>query len=106
MHEQLDATFHALADPTRRAMLVALADGERTLAALALPFDMSLQGAIKHVRVLESAGLVRCRRSGRAQLCSLRPSPLAQADRWLRQWERFWSTRLDRLEALLEKERK
>ena len=102
MHEALDATFHALADPTRRAMLVSLGKGELTIAALAKPFDMSLWGAAKHVRVLETAGLISCRKVGRAQVCRLRPGPLARADRWLRQWERLWSSRLDRLEALID----
>jgi DNA-binding transcriptional ArsR family regulator len=101
MNQALDATFHALADPTRRAMLVRLGQGEQTIAALARPFDMSLWGAAKHVRVLETAGLISCRKVGRAQTCRLRPAPLAQADRWLRQWESLWSARLDVLEALV-----
>jgi DNA-binding transcriptional ArsR family regulator len=104
MSADLDATFHALADPTRRAMLVRLGQGEQTIAALAEPFDMTLWGATKHLRVLEEAGLVTCRKSGRSKLCSLRPGPLSQADRWLRQWERFWSARLDHLETLLKDE--
>jgi DNA-binding transcriptional ArsR family regulator len=101
MNEKLDATFHALADPTRRAMLVTLGKGEQSIAQLAEPFDMSLWGAAKHVRVLEGAGLVACRKVGRSQLCRIRPGPLAQAQNWLRQWERLWSGRLDRLEALI-----
>ena len=105
MSTQLDATFHALADPTRRAMLLRLGQGEQSIASLAAPFDMSLWGAAKHVRVLEQAGLVSCRKVGRARFCSLRPGPLAQADRWLRQWERFWTGRLDRLEALIERDK-
>jgi DNA-binding transcriptional ArsR family regulator len=106
MNTALDATFHALADPTRRAMLVTLGEGERSIAQLAEPFAMSLWGAAKHVRVLEAAGLVTCRKVGRSQLCSLRAAPLAQANRWLRQWERLWNRRLDRLEALIEGEKK
>jgi DNA-binding transcriptional ArsR family regulator len=82
-------------------MLVRLGSGEHSIAELAQPFDMSLWGASKHVRVLEAAGLVSCRKVGRAQICKLRPTPLAQADRWLRQWERLWSSRLDRLETLI-----
>jgi len=101
MPTSLDDTFHALADPTRRAMLLRLSEGEQPIAGLAEPFDMSLWGAAKHVRVLEQAGLVKCRKVGRSTLCSLRPGPLAQADQWLRQWERFWSSGLDRLEALV-----
>jgi DNA-binding transcriptional ArsR family regulator len=108
MVDQLNATFHALADPTRRAMLAQLARGEQSIAALSQPFDMSLWGAAKHVKVLEAAGLVQRRREGRSQICRLRPAPLAQAERWLRQWERLWSARLDRLETLIarDKERK
>jgi DNA-binding transcriptional ArsR family regulator len=101
MPNSLDHTFHALADPTRRAMLTRLSEGEQSIAALAEPFDMSLWGAAKHVRVLEQSGLVKCRKVGRSQLCSLRPGPLAQADQWLRQWERFWTSGLDRLESLV-----
>lgn len=108
MVDQLNATFHALADPTRRAMLAHLARGEQSIAELSQPFDMSLWGAAKHVKVLESAGLVHRRKVGRSQICRLRSAPLAQAERWLRQWERLWSARLDRLEALIarDKERK
>lgn len=106
MSEALDSTFHALADPTRRAMLLALGKQERSIAQLAEPFDMSLWGAAKHVRVLEAAGLVACRKVGRSQLCSLRPGPLAQAQGWLHQWERLWSRRLDELETLIRKESK
>jgi DNA-binding transcriptional ArsR family regulator len=105
MVEQLNATFHALADPTRRAMLVRLSRGEQSIAALAEPFDMSLWGAVKHVKVLEAAGLVARRKVGRSQLCRLRPAPLNQANRWLQQWERLWTSRLDHLEALIKLEK-
>src|SRR5258707_752604 len=101
MVERLDATFHALADPTRRAILADLALGEKSIGALAGPHAMSFAGAAKHVKVLEGAGLIARRRVGRTQLCSLEPGPLAEADRWLKQWERFWTLRLDRLEALI-----
>jgi len=102
MVERLDATFHALADPTRRAMLGRLASGEQSIGALAEPFAMTFAGASKHVKVLEGAGLVTRRKVGRMQLCRLAPEPLAEAERWLKQWERFWTIRLDRLEALIE----
>jgi len=105
MNAKLDATFRALADPTRRAMLVRLGQGEHSIAELSAPFDMSLWGATKHIRVLEEAGLVCCRKEGRTQICSLRPGPLAQANRWLKQWERFWMSRLDRLETLIERDK-
>ncbi|MCR4266376.1 helix-turn-helix transcriptional regulator [Nitratireductor sp. ZSWI3] len=97
----LDAVFHALADPTRRAMLHRLADGERSVSELAQPFDMSLAGASKHVKVLETAGLVRRRVAGRIHYCQLEATRLAEAQAWFRHYERFWAGRLDRLEALL-----
>jgi len=100
--QRLDAAFHALADPTRRGMLASLALGEKSVGELAAPFAMSFAGASKHVKVLESAGLVARRKVGRMQLCSLNAEPLAEAEQWLRQWEKFWSGRLDRLEALIE----
>jgi DNA-binding transcriptional ArsR family regulator len=99
----LDGVFHALSDPTRRAMLAALARGERNIGELAAPFDMSFAAASKHVRVLEAAGLVRRRIDGRAHLCALDARPLAAADDWLRRYEQFWTARLDALEALLRK---
>ena len=100
----LDGVFHALADPTRRAMLRSLATGERNIGELAAPFRMSLAAASKHVKVLESAGLVRRKVQGRSHICRIEPSPLAAADRWLRYYERFWNKRLDALEALLKAE--
>jgi len=101
VEQRLDITFHALADPTRRGMLANLARGERSIGELAEPFAMSFAGAAKHVKVLEGAGLVARRKVGRSQLCRLNAGPLAEADAWLRQWERFWTLRLDRLEALI-----
>ena len=67
---------------------------------------MSFAGASKHVKVLEAAGLVARRRVGRTHLCSLQAGPLAEAERWLRQWEKFWNVRLDRLEAIIERDKK
>ena len=106
VENRLDVTFHALADPTRRGMLASLALGEKSVGELAEPFRMSFAGASKHVKVLESAGLVARRRSGRKQMCTLRAEPLAEAEQWLRQWEKFWTVRLDRLQALVEGEGK
>ena len=105
VERKLDATFHALADPTRRGMLASRALGEKSIGELAQPFAISFAGASKHVKVLEGAGLIARRKVGRMQLCRLRPEPLAQAELWLRQWERFWTNRLDRLEALIEAEK-
>jgi DNA-binding transcriptional ArsR family regulator len=98
---QLDHVFHALSDPTRRAMLRSLAGGERKIGELATPFAMSFAAASKHVRVLETAGLVRRRIEGRAHFCRIEPEPLRSADEWLRFYEGFWSGKLDALEAIL-----
>ena len=100
----LDAVFHALADSTRRAMLHRLAEGEQSVSELAAPFAMSLAGASKHLKVLENAGLVRRRIDGRVHYCRLEAARLAEAEAWLRYYERFWTRRLDTLEALLEAE--
>lgn len=102
VEQRLDAAFHALSDPTRRGMLASLALGEKSVGELAAPFAMTFAGASKHVKVLETAGLIARRKVGRLQLCSLRAEPLAEAERWLRQWERFWSGNLDRLQVLVE----
>jgi DNA-binding transcriptional ArsR family regulator len=103
---RLDVTFHALADPTRRRMLASLALGEKSIGELAEPFAMSCAGASKHVKVLEEAGLLSRRKVGRTHLIQLNAGPLAEAERWLRQWEKFWNARLDRLEALIEADKK
>jgi DNA-binding transcriptional ArsR family regulator len=99
---RLDTVFHALGDATRRGMLASLALGEKSIGALAEPFDMSFAGASKHVKVLEDAGLVSRRKEGRTHLIRIEAAPLGEAERWLRQWERFWNARLDRLQALVE----
>src|SRR3954463_3936385 len=103
-HAHLDAVFHALADPTRRAMLGQLADRELTIGELATPFSMSFAGASKHVRVLENAGLVTRTIQGRTHLCRLQAARLAEANEWLRRYERFWNEKLDTLESLLRAE--
>src|SRR6476469_439740 len=106
VEKRLDATFQALSDPTRRGMLASLALGEKSIGELGEPFAMSFAGAAKHVKVLESAGLIARRKAGRRQMCTLRAEPLAEAERWLKQWERFWTARLDRLQALIETDKK
>ncbi|MBI5092614.1 MAG: winged helix-turn-helix transcriptional regulator [Candidatus Hydrogenedentes bacterium] len=100
----LDSVFHALADPTRRAMLRRLTDGKRNISELAAPFRMSFAAASKHVRVLESAGLVKRTVEGREHVCAIEASPLAAAEEWLQFYERFWTMRLDALEAALRSE--
>jgi DNA-binding transcriptional ArsR family regulator len=100
----LDEVFHALSDPTRRAMLRRLSTREHTVGELAEPFAMSLAAASKHVKTLERAKLVRRTVRGRTHVCGLNPAPLAEANAWLRFYERFWAGRLDTLEALLRAE--
>jgi len=97
----LDATFHALADATRRSMLRRLARQNLTVGELAAPFAMSLAAASKHVRVLEAAGLLRREVRGRVHTCSLAAAPLHAGAEWLRHYERFWNERLDALEVAL-----
>ena len=106
VEERLDSTFRALADPTRRGMLANLALGEKSIGELAEPFAMSFAGASKHVKVLEDAGLVRRRKAGRNYIIRLQAKPLEEAERWLRQWEKFWNVRLDRLEAAIHRDNK
>jgi DNA-binding transcriptional ArsR family regulator len=101
---QLDSVFRALADPTRRAMLRTLAAGEHNIGELAAPFRMSFAAASKHVKVLESAGLVRRRVQGRRHACRIQPAPLAAADEWLHFYERLWKEQLERLDTLLRAE--
>lgn len=97
----LDDVFRALADPTRRAMVRALVEGERRIGDLAAPFDMSFAAASKHVRVLEGAGLVKRRIEGRSHYCALQPGPLHQAKDWLGFYESLWTDKFDALDALL-----
>lgn len=101
---QLNGIFHALGDATRRRMLRALADGERTVGQLAEPFSISLAAASKHVKVLEAAGLLSRQIRWRTHVCRLEPGPLAAAHAWLDFYEHFWTGRLDDLERLLREE--
>ncbi len=98
---ELDRTLSALADPTRRAILRRLSGGETRVTALAEPFGVSLNAVSKHIRVLERAGLVRRRRSGREHLLSFEPAALEAAAEWIETQRTFWNARLDTLESLL-----
>ena len=98
---QLNAVFHALGDATRRQMLRDLAVGEKTVSQLAEPFAISLAAASKHIKALESAGLIRREVKGRTHFCRLEPGPLASAREWLNYYEHFWTGRLDALDRLL-----
>ncbi|HKN69248.1 MAG TPA: metalloregulator ArsR/SmtB family transcription factor [Gemmatimonadaceae bacterium] len=97
----LDSTFAALADPTRRAILARLANGDRTISELASRFAMSLPAVSKHVRVLERAGLARVRREGRARRTTLVAAPMRDAAAWMERYRRFWEFQLDQLTAYL-----
>jgi DNA-binding transcriptional ArsR family regulator len=105
MSAQLDVVFAAVADPTRRAILGRLARGPVRVTDIAEPLPMSLAAVSKHLQVLERAGLVRRARHGREHLLALDARPLRKAARWLSGYERYWTERLDRLEAFF-KERK
>ncbi|MGH3328832.1 MAG: ArsR/SmtB family transcription factor [Streptomycetales bacterium] len=98
--DRLDGVFRALAHPARRDMLRRLSRQRHSIGELAAPYRMSFAAASKHVHVLEEVGLVRRRISGRTHLCTLNPEPLAEAHVWIRSYERFWTQRLDALEAL------
>jgi len=100
--EQLDRTFAALADPTRREMLARLAKGEMPVTELAQPFDMSLPAVSKHLRVLKRAGLLRQQRDGRVRLCRLQAAPMKEAARWLAHYQQFWADQLDQLAEFVE----
>jgi DNA-binding transcriptional ArsR family regulator len=98
----LDATFGALSDPTRRAILARLALGEATVTELAAPFDVSLPAVSKHLRVLESAGLLHREIDGRIHRCRLAPQPMKDAARWIEQYRMFWENQFDALAKYLE----
>jgi DNA-binding transcriptional ArsR family regulator len=97
--DHLSATFSALADPTRRAILARLASGEASVSELAEPFDMSLVAVSKHLKVLENAGLISKGREAQWRPCRLEPASLRVVDDWLENYRVFWSESLDKLEA-------
>jgi DNA-binding transcriptional ArsR family regulator len=104
MVAQLDRALAALADPTRRAILRRLAEGEARVTALAEPFAISLNSVSKHIRMLERARLVRRRRAGREHILSLDPHPLDEVARWIAAQRELWASRLAALDALLQEE--
>lgn len=99
--DTLDATFAALADPTRRAILARLASGEASVNELAEPFDMTLPGVSKHLKVLERAGLISRGRVAQSRPCRLEAQPLREAADWVESYRRFWEGSFDRLEDYL-----
>ena len=104
--EQLDRTFAALADPTRRSMLTRLSEGDCSVSELAEPYAMSMPAISKHLRVLERAGLVEQQREGRVRRCVLQAKPLRSAAEWVEAYRVFWENQFDNLEQLLEKQNK
>lgn len=100
--DALNATFAALADPTRRAILARLASGEATVNELAEPFDMSQPAISKHLKVLERAGLISRGRDAQRRPCRIEAMPLAEANEWLERYRELWEAAYQRLDALLE----
>ena len=99
--DQLTATFAALADPTRRAILSRLSKGERSVSELAEPFEMTLPAISKHLKVLEKAGLIERSRAAQYRPCKLNAKPLREAAQWVEQYRKFWDERFDRLDVYL-----
>lgn len=100
-HDSLSATFSALADPTRRAILTRLAEGETSVTELAEPFALSLPAISKHLKVLERAGLISRGREAQWRPCRLEAKPMQAVAAWVERYRQFWEERLDRLEAYL-----
>jgi DNA-binding transcriptional ArsR family regulator len=100
--DPLSATFSALADPTRRAILARLALGETSVSELAQPFAMSMPAISKHLKVLEHAGLITRGREAQWRPCRLEPKALKTVDAWLERYRQFWEARFDRLDAYLQ----
>jgi DNA-binding transcriptional ArsR family regulator len=98
----LDAAFHALADPTRRAVLMRLTRGPASVSELAAPFGMGLPSFLKHLRVLEADGLIRSEKLGRVRTCHLNAKRLAEAEAWLARQRQVWEARTDRLAQYVE----
>jgi DNA-binding transcriptional ArsR family regulator len=99
--DQLSATFAALADPTRRAILARLAEGDATVTELAKPFPVSLPAISRHLKVLERAGLISRNRSAQSRPSSLRAEPLQEATTWIETYREMWQSRMDRLDEHL-----
>lgn len=99
--DQLDAAFSALAHPARRAILAQLARGTASVNALAEPFDMTLPAVSKHIRVLESAGLISREKSAQFRLCKLEPMRIREVSNWAEQYRHIWDARFDKMGTLL-----
>lgn len=97
----LDSMFHALADPTRRAVIQRLGQGTATVSDLAIPFDMALPSFMKHISVLEAAGLIISKKVGRIRTCKLQPEKLAAVEKWFDEQRSNWESRYQNLDSLL-----
>jgi DNA-binding transcriptional ArsR family regulator len=105
-NQGVERAFHALAEPTRRAIVEQLSTGPSTVSALAEPFDMSLAAVMQHLRVLEEGGIIRTQKIGRVRTCRLEPAGLSVAAQWIADRRALWERRFDRLgEILAEQER-
>ncbi|KQU93416.1 metalloregulator ArsR/SmtB family transcription factor [Devosia sp. Root105] len=101
--DQLSLTLSAIADPTRRAILTRLMDGEASVKEIAAPFEMSIPAICKHLKVLEGAGLISRGRNAQLRPCRLEAQPLREAVGWIEEFSSFWDTSLNRLDGLLER---
>ncbi|RCK24762.1 ArsR/SmtB family transcription factor [Thalassospira lucentensis] len=97
----LDTLFHALADPTRRAVVQRLVKGPAPVKELAAPYDMALPSFMKHISVLEEAGLIASKKQGRVRTCTFNPDKLAAAEKWFDDQRTIWASRFDNLDTLL-----
>lgn len=102
--KQLDRIFHALADPTRRALLDRLTRGPASVSELAAPFETTLAAIVQHVQVLEASGLIATEKIGRTRTCRVSAEAVSRAERWLSERREFWEARFEQLGALLEGE--
>ncbi len=100
--QALDRTFHALSDPTRRAMVQRLARGPATVSELAKPLSISLPAVVQHLQVLEASGVIRSEKVGRVRTCTMQPATLSAAERWIADRRALWDRRLDRLGDFLD----
>jgi len=99
---QLNNVFHALSDPTRRAVIQRLGEGPASVKELAQPFDMALPSFMQHLQVLEDGGLIKSKKKGRVRTCEIRAKELGKAERWFADQHALWDARLDRLDAYLD----
>lgn len=104
--DALDRVFHALADPSRRAMVDRLTRGPATVSDLAAPFSMTLAAVVQHLKVLEDSGVVRTEKVGRVRTCRIEPAALTAAEQWIAKRKALWERRLDRLAEVLSERNK